>query len=151
MTDFPPTKTTQPPMTEHRPDDAMPQDAEQLHELCETWSHWSRTRRFYGQPPVTANVLGKLTTRTRAWSRGAPDALCSADMAALHLAIQAQPREALDRRVFELYYLYRVRNIKAAAAELGVSRQHFYTLLRAFQRRVYLSSKALREAHAQSA
>jgi hypothetical protein len=111
-----------------------------LHELCEAWSSWCRTRRFFGRPSMPASLLGKLTSRTRAAQPGGPNAACSAQLAAFHLAVLGQPASALDRQVFELHYLYRVRNIKACAAELSISRQHWYRLVREFRARVYTAA-----------
>lgn len=109
----------------------------QQHALCEAWSSWCRTRRFYGRPALPPSLLGRLTSATRATAAGAgPDAEASAHLSALHLAIISQPADALDRQVFELHYLWRVRNIKAAAAELGVARQHWYRLVAQFRERV---------------
>lgn len=116
-------------------------DADQaLNELCMAWAAWCRTRRFYGPPPQQAAMLGRLSSMSSPTGRADPDAPCSAELAALHLAVIAQPADALDRQVFELHYVWRVRNIKAAASELGISRQHWYRLLRAFRRRVCLAS-----------
>jgi hypothetical protein len=107
-----------------------------LHALCEAWSSWCRTRRFYGRPSMPVSLLGRLTARTRTSPAGGPDAICSAELSALHLAVLGQPAEALDRQVFELHYLWRVKNVKAAAATMGISRQHWYRLVRAFRARV---------------
>lgn len=129
-------------------DEADP-DAKQLaqdghvHELCEAWSGWCRTRRFFGRPAMPVSLLGKLTARTRPLSPGGPNARCSAQLAAFHLAVLGQPAEALDRQVFELHYLWRVRNVKAAAAAVGISRQHWYRLVREFRARVYAASQEI--------
>ena len=115
-----------------------------LHDICEQWSSWCRTRRFYGRPSVPASLLGKLTAKTRATAEYAgPDAIASAELLAFHLAVLGQPVDALDRQVFELHYLYRVKNVKAAAAAMGVGRQHWYTLVRAFRQRAHAASKEI--------
>jgi hypothetical protein len=57
-------------------------------------------------------------------------------MCALHLAIVTEPATALDRRAFELHYLWAVRDIKRSAAELGIGRQHWYRVVAAFRARV---------------
>jgi hypothetical protein len=128
-------------------DDDNDADAKQLaaderqHQVCEAWSSWCRTRRFFGRPSLPASLLGKLAgSPARAPSANGPDAVCSAQLSALHLAVLAQPVEALDRQAFEAHYLWRVRNIKAAAAALGVSRQHWYRLVRDFRTRVFNAS-----------
>lgn len=108
-----------------------------LHALCEQWSFWCRSRRLFAQPSMPISLLGKLTSRTRPVSSGGPDARCDPMMAAFHLAVQGQPRRALDRQVFELHYLWRVRNVKAAASAVGISRQHWYRLVRDFRARAY--------------
>lgn len=111
-----------------------PDDAN-LHALFEAWSRWSRTRRFFAPPPPAGTILGKLSGKTRPFT-GAPDAECNMDLAALHLAILGQPRDALDTQVFWAYYGERKSNIKRTADEIGISRVHFYRLLKAFCIRV---------------
>jgi hypothetical protein len=131
--------------TEATPDDeatdVQPGD-EQLDELFEQWSAWCRTRRYFLPPSTGGNLLGRLSGKSRP-SRQPPDAKCSASMAALHLAILGQPRDALDTQVFLLYYGERVAHIKQAAAVLNISRQHFYRLRRAFGRRVVIAAKQI--------
>lgn len=121
-------------------------DADQaLNELCVAWAAWCRTRRFYGPPPLPSSTLGKLSLRASSRPNvvGGPDAPCGAELAALHLAVIAQPADELGRQVFELHYLWSVRNVKAASAALGISRQHWYRLLRGFRRRVYIASQSI--------
>jgi hypothetical protein len=134
-----------------KPDEYDP-DAKQLladqtlHELCEAWSAWCRTRRFFGRPSMPASLLGKLTSRTRVASQpGGPNAPCNAQLAALHLAVLGQPADALDRQVFELHYLWRVRNVKAAASAVGISRQHWYRLVRDFRARVAAAGREIQQ------
>jgi hypothetical protein len=115
-----------------------------MDELFSAYGHWCRTRGFFGPPPVTGNLLGKLTTKSRARGKtGGPDAACSAQLSALHLAVIAQPAEALDRRVFTLHYLYNVASVKQSADALGISRNHWYRLLRAFRSRVISSANTI--------
>jgi hypothetical protein len=111
-----------------------------LHELFEAWSTWSRTRRFFAPPQSGGNILGKMRGSSRPM-RSPPDAKCNTFMPALHLAIQGQPRDALDYQVFMAYYGHRVTHIKATSAVLGISRQHFYRLLRAFGQRVVIAAR----------
>lgn len=112
--------------------------------LFQTYAAWCRTRGFYGPPPVNGSLLGKLSSKTSVRPmEGGPDAACSAELSAMHLAVIAQPAESLDRKVFTLHYLYNVRSVKAAAHALGVSRNHWYRLLRAFRERVLSSTKAI--------
>lgn len=121
-----------------------------LDELCEDWAWWCATRGYYGPPPVSAHILGRLQKRASVRKpNGGPDSFCSADLLALHLAILGQGENSLDCAVFRLHYLYRVRNVKAASSALGISRQHWYRLLREFRRRVHRISQRLR-AEAQS-
>lgn len=120
-----------------------------MHELFEAWASWRASRRYFVPPSGGGNILGKLRGATRP-SRPAPDAACNAQMAALNLAINAQPRDAVDTQVFLLYYVDRVRNIKTVADYLGISRQHFYRLRRTFGQRVVMAAKQL-EAEARAA
>jgi hypothetical protein len=110
-----------------------------LHQLFEQLANWYTSRRLFGSPKQPPSLLGRLGKRDRPLRTEAPDAACSAQMAALYMAYVAQP-QGLDRRVFELHYFGRVRNIKNAASAVGVGRQHWYWLLRGFRRRVYSAS-----------
>lgn len=115
-----------------------------MDELCAAYGDWCRTRSFFGPPPVNSSVLGRLTAKTRVRkSTGGPDAACSSELFALHIAVIAQPEEALDRKVFVLHYLYRIGSVKAAAHALDISRNHWYRLLRAFRSRVVAAAKAI--------
>jgi len=122
---------------------------QEMHDLFESWASWRATRRYYVPPAGGGNVLGKLRGATRP-SRPAPDAACSAQMAAINLAINAQPRDEKATQVFLLYYVDRVRSIKTVADYLGISRVHFYRLRRAFGRRVIIAAKQI-EAEARAA
>lgn len=123
--------------SEEDQDTAQPstEDAD-LHALFEAWSRWSRTRRYFAPPPPAGTILGKLSSKTRPFTSGPPDAECNMDLAALHLAILGQPRDALDTQVFWAYYGERTMHIKRSAESLGISRVHFYRLLKAFCMRV---------------
>jgi hypothetical protein len=112
----------------------LPADPDNLHELFEAWSRWSRTRRYFAPPPPAGTILGKLSSKPRPFT--SPDAACNMDLAALHLAIQGQPRDALDTKVFQAYYGERKPYIKRSADELEISRVHFYRLLKSFCTRV---------------
>ncbi len=121
-------------------------------ELCERWARWCETRRFYVKPSVPPSLLGRLRSKGPSRpSSGGPDALADPALMALHLAVLGQPAEALDRQVFELYYRWRVANVKAAAAALGISRQHFYRVLRDFRRRVVNASREILRTNLEAA
>lgn len=128
-------------------EEMSPLDEEQrdLDDLCERWVAWKATRRLYGPPPTMGSVLGQLSgTRTRPLQPGGPDAISSAELAAFHIAYTCQP-DALDKRVFELYYVHRVAPVKSAAAALKISRSHFYLVLSEFRKKLYKASTALLE------
>jgi hypothetical protein len=110
--------------------------------LCERWVYWCRTRRQYAPVASLNGILGKLTKSTRPMSRVPHDPLTSAELLAFNLAYLSQPA-AIDKQVFEAHYLYRIKPIKVAADALGISRQHYYVLLRAFRQRVHIASKAI--------
>ena len=118
-----------------------PGDQQDLHVLCEAWSSWCRTRKLYVKPSLPPSILGRLRTKSSTARTGGPDAIASAELAAFHLAFLGQPEDALDRRVFWLHYFWRVRNVKMAADELGVSRATWYRLVQEFRARVYRSSR----------
>lgn len=118
-----------------------------LDALCERWVSWCRTRRLYGPAPVAGTVLGRLSGGTRPLRPGAGDAISSAELAAFHIAYTCQP-DALDKQVFDLYYVVRVKPIKAAAAALDISRAHFYRMLGEFRRRLDSAARAIAESNA---
>lgn len=113
-----------------------------LEALCWQWAGWCRTRRLYVKPSLPPSLLGRLRTPGTGRGRpgGGPDAACSAGLMAFHIAFLAQPEDALDRRVFALHYYVGVRNIKAAAAAVGVSRQHWYRLVVDCRHRIHQAS-----------
>lgn len=128
--------------------EAQRQHDDELHQLCEAWSWWCATRGYYGPPPLGASILGKLQKRsTSVKPGGGPDAICSARILAFHLAILSQGEESIDCKVFRLHYLYRVKNVKAAAGLLRISRQHWYRLLREFRRRAHRASLRILETN----
>lgn len=124
-------------------DDGEVPDRDHLHAFAEGWATWARSRRLYGAPRYAKASLNKLAVRAGLGPvADGPDAPCSAEYAAFQVAISAQP-DSLSRTVFELHYHWRVRNIKTAARELGIGRQHWYTLLRQFRERAWTASRAV--------
>lgn len=121
---------------------------ENLHTLFVAYAEWCRSRRFFAPPPINGSLLGKLSSKTARPSNGGADADCSAEMSAIHLAVIAQPVDALDRKVFELHYLWNVKSIKAAAAALDVSRPHWYRLLNSFRNRVMIAARSIMDDNA---
>ena len=117
-------------------------DLAQMDALFDEYSRWLRTRAFYSPHKALRGTLGPLQKRTRPY-RQPPSAACSSSMAALHLAILAQPADAIDARVFWSHYGARAANIKVVADALGISRQHYYRLLAAFCRRVVIAAKQI--------
>ena len=129
------------------PDDdvapALDDQQRDLDDLCERWVNWCRSRRLYGPKPITGTILGRMSgCSMRPMAAGGPDAISSAELSAFHIAYTCQP-DALDKRVFDLYYVHRVKPVKAAAAALGIGRAHFYTVLSDFRRRVAHSAEAI--------
>jgi hypothetical protein len=131
------------PVREDETDIQQSDEQRDLDDLCERWVHWKSSRRLFGPPPTMGSVLGQLSgTRTRPLKQGGPDAICSAELAALHVAYTCQPY-ALDKRVFDLYYVHRVAPIKSAASALKISRKHFYTVLGDFRKRLHTAAQAI--------
>ncbi len=117
----------------------QPTDAE-LDEMCEALAEWSASRKYYREPALPPSILGKLTSDRRPYMGKGKNGVASAQLRAMNLAIAGQPRQALDRQVFELHYFERPGSVKQVAHHLEVSRQHYYRLLRAFRRRIYSAS-----------
>lgn len=112
----------------------------ELHALCERWATWCRSRRMYVRPSLPPSLLGRLASKGTGRGGEGPDAICCAHLAAFHMAYLSQPQNARDRQAFELHYYWRVNNIKSAAAELGVSRQHWYRLVADCRARIHRTS-----------
>jgi len=113
-----------------------------LHALFEEWATWTRNRRYRAlMLPASPPVAPSAEVRALVAAIATPPA----QLMALHLAIVSQPPEALDRRVFEMHYITRVMNVKAAAAAMKISRNHWYRLISAFRRRVYTISQDILE------
>ena len=147
-----PLSATAPEAAEHTEHTEPQTDRDRtLHDLCESWVSWQRSRRLFGPKPLKGSILGKLSS-TRAMPRntGGPDAPCSAQLSAFHIAYTCQP-DAMDKRVFDAYYVHRIKPIKSAAAALGIGRAHFYTLLRDFSRRVASAAQAIAADNAEAA
>lgn len=122
------------------PDDAA------AHRACQAYAAWRRTRRHFGPPPIKPSLLGRLVPcDSESQHRPPPDATCSAELSALHLAIAAMPADSLDRRVLELRYVWRVTNVKATAAALGISRQHWYRVLQVARAKVWAAAQSIAE------
>ncbi|MFM2053609.1 MAG: hypothetical protein RL456_1646 [Pseudomonadota bacterium] len=142
------TITTAPPPS---PEDLEAAEAERenfdhIDGLCWDWAAWTRSRRLYGPPPMTAGTLGKLTTKGRGRPSTGPNARNSAELSALHLAIIGQPEDKL-RLVFELHYLHQAANTKATAQAIGISRATWYRHLKDFRARVYATSQRILAAN----
>lgn len=120
-----------------------------LHMVCERWVRWCITRRLYGPKPITGTILGRLSgCSMRPMEDGGADAISSAELSAFHIAYTCQP-DALDKNVFDAYYVHRIKPIKAAAAALQISRPHFYAVLQDFRRRVAHAAAAIVDSNAQ--
>ncbi len=57
-------------------------------------------------------------------------------MSLFNLAVMAQP-DSETKRTMQLFYLYRLRHIKAVAEELGISRKTFYERVNKFRKQAY--------------
>ncbi len=111
-----------------------------LDALCEAWVAWCRSNGLYWPPSVRPAVIASLPGSTRSVRLGS--AISPASIAALHIAYTCQPT-AIDKQVFDLYYVSRVKPIKSAAAALGIGRAHFYRVLVEFRRRIGTTARIL--------
>lgn len=137
------------PGPENGEDDLAPvlnEEQRDLDDLCERYAQWRQTRRYYAPQPSMGSVLGQLSgsSSSRPMKAGGPDAISSAELAAVHLAYTCQPDE-VDKKAFALYYIHRVKPIKAAAAALSISRPRFYVVLAEFRKRLYSAAQSVME------
>lgn len=114
-----------------------------LDALCEKWVYWCRTRRLYWQTSIDEATIAK-GSGTRPLSPPGEEAIPSASLAAFHIAYTCQPN-SLDKQVFDLYYLARVKPVKTAAGALGIGRAHFYRVLVEFRRRLASAAQAFEQ------
>lgn len=117
---------------------------QELHALCEAWRRWALSRKFYLEPGAQ-NALARMQP---AKSGEPPNARLSAELnyfnMALHAVAEMDPANA---EVFNIYYCRRVRNIRAVAREMGISRDTFYERKKKFVRRAYSLSLAFRDIY----
>jgi DNA-binding NtrC family response regulator len=121
-------------------------DTDPVDRLCEQLAAWRASRKYFARQSVPPSLLGRLQKRASPY-RGEPDARCSAELAALHVALLSQPEDSVARKVFELHYFHRVGNVKAAAAALGIGRAHWYRLLEQFREQLHQASLRILQAN----
>lgn len=136
----------------HEPerDDAESPDLDQrereLDALCENWVTWCREHRLYWPPSVEGAAIARSGGATRPLrAQGDEFTSSAASVAAFHIAYTCQPN-SLDKQVFDLYYVARVKPIKSAAAALGIGRRHFYRVLGEFRQRVFKAAETFKES-----
>jgi hypothetical protein len=130
---------------EARPLEARDRD---LDDLCENWVSWCRARRLYWPASPVSTTIARQGGSTRPLRDGGQVAIPAASLAAFHIAYTCQPN-SLDKQVFDLYYVARIKPIKTAAAALGIGRPHFYRVLAEFRRRVDSAAHAFAQNSAQ--
>lgn len=115
-----------------------------LDALCESWVYWCRSRRLYWPASEHSAALARQGGGTRPLRPGSEETSAAASLAAFHIAYTCQPN-SLDKQVFDLYYVARVKPIKTAAAALGIGRAHFYRVLEEFRRRLAMAARAFEQ------
>ncbi|MGE8452097.1 MAG: hypothetical protein ACN6OP_16020 [Pseudomonadales bacterium] len=65
---------------------------------------------------------------------------------AIHGLADDEPEEYA---CFALFYFHRIRNIKAAAAQMDIGRQTFYDRMKRFGRRAHTLSTSIKRIHQQ--
>jgi len=121
--------------------ESIDQRDRELDALCENWVTWCRERRLERPVSKEAAAIARVGAGTRPLRDKPDNAISAASMAALHIAYTCQPK-SLEKQVFDLYYVVRVKPVKTAAAALGIGRAHFYRVLVEFRRRLNLSAQS---------
>lgn len=132
-------------MTEDHDSDADPVLADwdrDLDLLCEAWAVWCRVHGLHWPLSAASTTLQRAGGSTRPLRMDIGERVPASSLAAFHVAFTCQP-DALDKRVFELYYITRTRPIKVAAAAVNIGRAQFYRVLEDFRRRVDKAARAL--------
>lgn len=112
-----------------------------LDALCEKWVYWCHEQRLHAPVSPLRAVIARQGGGTRPIVRLVDEAIPAASLLALHIAYTCQP-DSLDKQVFDLYYVARVKPIKTAAAALGIGRRHFYRVLFEFRQRLGMTARA---------
>lgn len=113
-------------------------EQQELHLFSSRWAQWHQQCRRWA-PPVPANILARMQPSK---VREAPETELSADLSYFNLAVLAQ-EECQAKDIFYLYYIHRVKNIKAVAAEMKISPSYFYRQLREFRAKSYRSYRIM--------
>ena len=120
---------------------------QELHGCCLAWANWCFTRRYFA-PPLPKNILARMQPVDRV--AVAPDGPMDADMAFFNMAVHGLAQDMpSEYACFALFYVHRVPNVKAVAAELGIGRRTYYERMRRFARKAYTLTASVRSIHEQ--
>lgn len=119
----------------------------ELHAYCEQWRVWCITRKYF-IAPGGGSILGQMQQHP---VREAPDALMSEDLSFFNSAIHSLvDMGESGAKCFVDFYFHRVRNIKAQARDMEISRDTYYDRKMRFARKALALSVSLRNMYAQS-
>jgi hypothetical protein len=114
----------------------------ELDEYCHAWREWCRTRKFYIAPGAK-NILARMQPDK---VRQPPNADLCQDMSYFHAAVHALADiDEDDADCFVQYYFFKVKNIKAVAYDMKISRDTFYERKKRFAKRALSMSRSLKE------
>lgn len=111
-----------------------------LDALCEAWVWWCREHRLYGRM-INLSEFGRLPDGRRAPLMRPEHPVDASAMTALHIAYTCQP-SGIDKHVFELFHVVRLRPVKSAANYLGIGPRQFYRVLSDFRRRLDVAAQS---------
>lgn len=114
---------------------------QELHAYCEAWRQWCITRKYFIAPGAK-NILGRMQPSKVG---EAPNARMSEDLSFFNMAIHALvDMNEPGAKCFVDFYFHRVKNIKSAAAKMGIGRNTFYDRKMRFARAALSMSVSLR-------
>jgi hypothetical protein len=120
---------------------------QELHAYCEAWRQWCITRKYF-IAPGTKNILGRMQPCNVGEP---PNARLSEDLSYFNMAIHALvDMNERGAKCFVDFYFHRVKNIKSAAAEMGIGRNTFYDRKMRFARAALSMSVSLRNTYENS-
>lgn len=118
----------------------------ELHNYCEDWLGWCFTRKYF-IPPGAKNILARMQPHKVGRP---PDARLSQELSWFNMALHAladMEDHKQDAVCFNLFYVERVKNIKAVADKLNIGTRTFYDRRSRFARNALKMAKSLKAAY----
>lgn len=118
----------------------------QLHNYCQEWAFWCKSRSFYIRP----GGQGVLARMQPSVSGVEPNARNNPDMQFFNMAIHALADMTEHKQgavCFNLMYAVQAEHVKREADKLGIARSTYYRRVASFARKAYSMAASIKNAH----